>query len=153
MFQSLIATTATWFTLPVRLALGLIFVAHGAQKAFGVWGGPGWSKFLSFPAPFGFMRPTWLWMGAALFAELVGGTLILIGLLTRVGAFLVVCTMLTAMFGVHWKGGFFLSRDPNVMSGIEYTLALLGMSLALLIVGGGRFSVDEKLQAPPRRRW
>jgi putative oxidoreductase len=153
MFQSLIATTATWFTLPVRLALGLIFIAHGAQKAFGVWGGQGWSKFLSVPPPFGFMRPTWLWMGAALAAELVGGLLILLGLLTRVGAFLIACTMLTAMFGVHWKGGFFLSRDPTVTSGIEYTLALLGMSLALLLAGGGRLSLDEKLQAPPRRRW
>ncbi|MCA1556769.1 MAG: DoxX family protein, partial [Acidobacteria bacterium] len=96
MFQNLIATTATWFTLPVRLALGIIFVAHGAQKAFGVWGGPGWTKFLSFPTPFGFMRPTWLWMGAALVAELIGGALILVGLLTRVGAFLIACTMLTA---------------------------------------------------------
>ncbi|MDQ1557985.1 MAG: putative oxidoreductase [Pyrinomonadaceae bacterium] len=148
MFQSLIATTATWFTLPVRLALGLIFMAHGAQKAFGVWGGPGWSKFLSFPAPFGFMRPTWLWMGAALFAELIGGALVFFGLLTRVGAFFLAITMLVAMVGVHWGGGFFLSNK-----GIEYTVALLGMSLALLVSGGGRLSVDEKLQAPPRRRW
>jgi putative oxidoreductase len=148
MFQSLIATTATWFTLPVRLALGLIFMAHGAQKAFGVWGGPGWTKFLSFPAPFGFMRPTWLWMGAALAAELVGGALVFFGLLTRVGAFFLAITMLVAMVGVHWGGGFFLSNK-----GIEYTVALLGMSLALLIAGGGRLSVDEKLQAPPRRRW
>ncbi|MDQ1592125.1 MAG: putative oxidoreductase [Pyrinomonadaceae bacterium] len=148
MFQSLIATTATWFTLPVRLALGLIFMAHGAQKAFGVWGGPGWSKFLSFPAPFGFMRPTWLWMGAALFAELIGGALVFFGLLTRVGAFFLAITMLVAMVGVHWSSGFFLSNK-----GIEYTVALLGMSLALLVSGGGRLSVDEKLQAPPRRRW
>ena len=148
MFQNLIATTATWFTLPVRLALGLIMAAHGAQKAFGVWGGPGWTKFMAYPPPFAFMRPAWFWMGAALFAELVGGALILIGLLTRVGAFLIACTMLTAMFGVHWKGGFFLSN-----SGIEYTVALLGMSLALLIAGGGRLSVDEVLQTPRRRRW
>lgn len=148
MFQNLIATTATWVTVPLRLALGVIFIAHGAQKAFGVWGGLGWQKFMASPTPFGFMRPTWLWLGAALFAELVGGALILIGLLTRVGAFLIACTMLTAMFGVHWKGGFFLRN-----SGIEYTVALLGMSLALLVAGGGRFSVDEKLQAPPRRRW
>ena len=146
MFQNLIATTATWFTLPVRLALGLIMAAHGLQKAFGVWGGPGWSKFLAAPAPFGFMRPTWLWMGAALVAELIGGLLVLFGLLTRVGAFLIACTMLTAIFGVHW-GAFFAPK------GFEYPVALLGMSLALLIVGGGRLSIDEKLQAPPRRRW
>ncbi len=148
MFQSLVATTATWFTLPVRLALGLVFIAHGAQKVFGVWGGPGWAKFTAASAPFGFMRPAWLWMGMAAVAELVGGVLVLIGLLTRAGAFFLSITMLVAMFGVHWSGGFFLSNR-----GIEYTVALLGMSLALLIAGGGRLSVDEKLQAPPRRRW
>ncbi len=153
MFRELVATRPTWATLPVRLALGAVFVAHGAQKVFGVWGGPGWAKFTAAAAPFGFMRPAWLWMAAAAVAELVGGALVLLGLFTRVGAFLIAATMLVAMFGVHWKGGFFLSREPGVTSGIEYTLALLGMSLALLIAGGGRLSVDEKLQAPPRRRW
>ena len=146
MFQSLIATTAAWFTLPVRLALGVIFIAHGAQKVFGAWGGPGWAKFTAADAPFGFMRPAWLWMGMAAVAELVGGLLVLLGLLTRAGAFFLAITMIVAMFGVHW-GAFFAPK------GIEYTVALLGMSLALLIAGGGRLSVDEKLQAPPRRRW
>jgi putative oxidoreductase len=148
MLQSLIATTATWFTLPIRLALGVIFIAHGAQKVLGVWGGPGWTKFTAASAPFGFMRPAWLWMGMAAIAELVGGLLVLLGLLTRAGAFFLAITMLVAMFGVHWSGGFFLSNR-----GIEYTVALLGMSLALLMAGGGRLSVDERLQAPPRRRW
>lgn len=146
MLQNLLATTATWFTLPVRLALGLIFIGHGAQKVFGVWGGPGWTKFTGAETPFAFMRPAWLWLAMAAIAELVGGVLILLGLLTRVGAFFLAITMLVAMFGVHW-GAFFMPR------GIEYTVALLGMSLALLIAGGGRLSVDERLQAPPRRRW
>jgi putative oxidoreductase len=147
MLQNLIATTAAWFTLPVRLALGIIFIGHGAQKVFGVWGGPGWAKFTASDAPFAFMRPAWLWLALAAASELVGGLLVLLGLLTRVGAFFLSITMLVAMFGVHW-GAFFL---PN--RGIEYTVALLGMSLALLIAGGGRLSVDERLQAPPRRRW
>ena len=146
MLQNLIATTAAWFTLPVRLALGIIFIGHGAQKVFGAWGGPGWAKFTAADAPFAFMRPAWLWLAMAAVAELVGGLLVLLGLLTRVGAFFLAVTMTVAMVGVHW-GAFFMPR------GIEYTVALLGMSLALLIAGGGRFSVDERLQAPPRRRW
>jgi putative oxidoreductase len=147
MFQNLLATTAAWFTLPIRLALGLIFIGHGAQKVFGAWGGPGWAKFTAgMEAPFAFMRPSWLWLAMAAIAELVGGVLVLLGLLTRVGAFFLAVTMLVAMLGVHW-GAFFMPR------GIEYTVALLGMSLALLVAGGGRFSVDERLQAPPRRRW
>ena len=146
MLQNLIATTATWFTLPVRLALGLIFIGHGAQKVFGAWGGPGWAKFTATDTPFAFMRPAWLWLSIAAISELVGGVLVLLGLLTRAGAFFLAVMMLVAMLGVHW-GAFFMPR------GIEYTVALLGMSLALLIAGGGRLSVDEKLQAPPRRRW
>lgn len=150
MFGRLTETGRTWVTLPLRLTLGLIFVAHGAQKVFGVWAGPGLHKMLTFPAPFGWMKPAWLWMAAAAFAELVGGALVLLGLLTRVGAFLVLVVMVTAMFGVHWAGGFFISNQPT--PGIEYTVALAGAALALLIAGGGRVSADEALSNPRRRR-
>ena len=146
MFQRLIATTATWVTVPLRLTLGTIFIGHGAQLVFGAWGGPGWSKVLSFPTPFSFMRPSWLWMAAAALSQLVGGALVLVGLLTRVGAFLILCVMLTAMIGVHLHSGFFLP------AGIEYTLALAGVCLALLIAGGGRLSLDAALVDPRARR-
>ena len=147
MFSKLIATTPTWITLPLRLALGLIFIAHGAQKVFGAFNGPGLARWMTFPAPFSFMRPTWFWLGAAALAELVGGIFVLTGLLTRVGAFLILCVMLTAMLGVHWKNGFFLP------GGIEFTIALLGICLALLIAGGGQASVDGALAGARGRRW
>ena len=145
MFRKLIATSPVWTAVPIRLALGVIFVAHGAQKVLGSFNGPGLAKFTSFPAPFTFMRPAWLWMGAAAFAELIGGILIIMGLLTRVGALLIFCTMLTAVIGVHWKAGLFL---PD---GFEYALALLAMSLALLISGGGMGSIDLALASGRRR--
>jgi putative oxidoreductase len=143
MFRGLIQTAPTWFTLPIRIALGIIFIAHGAQKIFGVWGGPGLSRFASNPTPFGWMQPAGFWMGAAAFAELLGGVLVLTGLLTRLGALMIAPVMLVAMFGVHWTGGFFSTNKP--LAGIEYTVALLGMALALLIAGGGRASIDEAL--------
>lgn len=149
MFRKLIATAPTWYTLPVRLALGIIFIAHGAQKVFGVWGGKGFSASISGTPPYGFMRPASLWMTAAVLSEFGGGILVLLGLLTRLGAFSLVCVMLTAMFGVHWAGGFFLSNQP--IPGIEYTVALLGMSLALLISGGGQASLDMGLMKTGRR--
>jgi putative oxidoreductase len=143
MFRRLISTSASWVPVPLRLALGVIFVAHGSQKVFGSFSGPGFAKWTTFPAPFPFMRPAWVWMGAAALAELIGGVLIFLGLLTRIGAFLLFCTMLSAIVGVHWPVFF---APP----GLEYPLALLSMSLALLISGGGMASVDRALSG--RRR-
>jgi putative oxidoreductase len=149
MFRKLIATVPTWYTLPVRLSLGTIFIAHGAQKVLGVWGGKGFTASIAGSPPYGFMRPAGLWMTAAVLSEFVGGILVFLGLLTRVGAFAIMCVMLTAMLGVHWAGGFFISNQP--LPGIEYTLALLGMSLALVISGGGQASLDMGLMKTGRR--
>ena len=144
MFQQIIATAPTWINLPLRLALGLIFIGHGSQKVFGVWGGKGLNEFMAGVPPLG-LRPAWLWMGAAAFSELVGGILVLLGFLTRLGALMIIPVMLVAILGVHW-GGFFLPK------GIEYAFALLCVALALVVAGGGRLSVDERLMSSRGRR-
>jgi putative oxidoreductase len=143
MFRKLIATSASWVPVPLRLSLGLIFMGHGAGKVLGSFNGPGLTKFTSFPAPFPFMRPAWLWMGAAALAELIGGILVFLGLLTRVGAFLIACVMLTALVGVHWPK-FFMPE------GLEFAMVLLAASLALLISGGGMASVDRAISGGRR---
>lgn len=136
MLRRLTSTSATWATVPLRLAMGVIFIGHGAGKVLGLFDGPGLRAFTSFPAPFPFMRPAWLWMGAAALSELIGGILLLLGLFTRLGAFVIACTMLTAIVGVHWPAFF----GPK---GIEFALALLGGALSLLISGGGQASMDR----------
>jgi putative oxidoreductase len=75
----------------------------------------------------------------------MGGVLLLLGLLTRVGAFFLACTMLVAVVGVHWPI-FFASNK-----GFEYPMALFAMSLALLISGGGAASIDLALSGSRRR--
>ncbi len=144
MFSRLTATSSTWITVPLRLALGAVFFAHGAQKVLGSFGGHGLKAFISDSTPFSFMRPAWLWLAAAAFSELIGSILVLLGLLTRVGAFLLMCVMLTAVVGLHW-GVFFAPK------GMEYPLSLLAMCLALLIGGGGQLSVDRGLSGGKRR--
>jgi putative oxidoreductase len=144
MFRKIIATTPTWITVPIRLGLGVVIVAHGAQKVLGSFGGPGFNAFISGNTPFSFMRPTWLWLAAAAFAEFLGGILVILGLFTRVSAFLIGCVMLTAVAGVHWPN-FFASKR-----GYEFAFALLAMSLALLISGGGAASIDLAMSG--RRR-
>jgi putative oxidoreductase len=151
MFRRLIATYPTWAALPLRLALGIVFIAHGAQKVFGIWGGPGWAQFTARETPFAWMQPASFWMSAAALSELVGGVLVLLGLLTRLGALMIVPVMLVAVLGVHWSGGFFMARG-EARDGIEYAFTLLMLSLALLVMGGGRASVDEALSGRRGRR-
>jgi putative oxidoreductase len=73
-------------------------------------------------------------------SELVGGILVGLGFLTRVGAFFIACTMLTAVAGIHWPNGLFAANR-----GYEYPMTLLGIALALIISGGGQASVDKVL--------
>lgn len=145
MFRKLIATSSTWFPLPIRLALGAVMIAHGSQKVLGSFGGPGFNAFISNNTPFSFMRPAWLWLSAAALTELVGGILVTLGFLTRVGALLFACVMLTAILGVHWQAGFFAANR-----GYEFPLTLLAMTIALLISGGGQASVDKSLSGGRR---
>ncbi len=139
--NKLTATIATWSTLPLRLVLGAIMIAHGAQKVLGVSGGRGFSAWIAGQPPFDFMRPAWFWLGVAAFSEFIGGMMIVIGLYTRLAAFLIACTMATAVFGVHFRNGFFLSQG-----GYEFALALLGIAVSLMIIGGGNASADQKLR-------
>ncbi|MEP6743198.1 MAG: DoxX family protein [bacterium] len=145
MFRRLISTSSTWIPVPLRLAMGAVFVGHGAQKTLGSFGGPGFEKWNSLSSlPLSFMKPAWLWLGAAAISELLGGIMILLGLLTRVGAFLTACVMITAIVSQHWPA-FFAPK------GIEYPMSLLAISLALLISGGGMASVDRALSGGRRR--
>ena len=143
MLHSLTTTTATWSLLPLRIALGLIFIARGSQIVFGAFGGPGFDNYLNrTPVPLG-LTPPKLWLTLAAFGQLVGGIMVLLGLFTRVGAFILGSIMFVALYGIHWKYGFFL--HDNGIDGIEYALALLCMCVALMVEGGGRGSVDATL--------
>ena len=145
MFRSLVSTSSAWFTVPVRLAIGAVFLAHGSQKVLGSFGGKGLAAFVANQPPYPFMKPAWLWMGAAAFSELIGGVLLIFGFLTRLGAFFLICIMAVAVFGVHWPHFF-------APGGMEYPMVLLAGSLALLIFGGGAASVDLGLTRPGGRR-
>ena len=147
MFRKLIVTSPTLLTIPLRLVLAIVMIAHGSQKVLGLWNGPGFKTFTAGTTPFSFMKPAWLWLGAAALSELVGGIFVGLGFLTRVGAFFIACTMLTAIAGVHWPNGLFSANR-----GYEYPMVLLGIALALLISGGGQASVDKALSGGGKRR-
>jgi putative oxidoreductase len=143
MLNFLTTTKPTWATLPLRIALGIIFLAHGAQKVFGAFGGAGFDNWINTPVQITLpanLPSIKFWLACAAFAELVGGGLVLFGFATRVGALLLGVVMSVALYFVHWRYGFFL-RD----GGVEYVFALWCMCIALVIEGGGRASVDSTL--------
>ena|SRR6266446_2855776 len=128
-----------WANFILRSFVGFIFLAHGAQKLFGVFGGPGLEGAGKMFEQFGFV-PGEKWALAVGIVELVGGAALLIGLLTRYAALLLSVVMAVAMIVVHLPNGFFL---PN---GIEFVFALLAANLALLVGGPGELAVDGWLR-------
>ncbi|MFP2769794.1 DoxX family protein [Oceanisphaera sp. KMM 10153] len=125
--------------LALRLPAGAIFVAHGAQKLFGSFGGYGLEGTGQWMAGIG-LEPGYLMALAAGSAEFFGGMALLIGLLTRPAAFMLAITMLVAIIGVHLPNGLFMSNN-----GYEFGLALLSISVALVFNGGGKWSLDGTL--------
>ncbi|QDF75039.1 MULTISPECIES: DoxX family protein [Shewanella] len=126
--------------LVLRLPLGLILAAHGAQKLFGWFGGYGLEGTGQWMASVGF-EPGYLMALLAGSAEFFGGLALVLGLLTRPAAALAAFTMAVAMT-VHLGNGLFVSNN-----GYEFALILLAASLSLALQGGGRYSVDAILTA------
>ena len=137
----LFSTGPTWMTLPLRIALGLIFMAHGGQKLFAWFGGHGLQATAGFFDQMG-LSPGIFWATLAACGEFFGGLLIFLGLMTRFGALNIAVVMLVAIFKVHWPAFF----APN---GFEFPLANLAAALALLIAGGGKASVDAVIGGKP----
>ena len=131
--------------LALRIPASAIFVAHGAQKLFGGFGGYGLEGTGQWMASIG-LEPGYLMALAAGSAEFFGGIALLIGLLTRPAALVLAITMLVAIFTVHFPNGLFMSNN-----GYEFGLALLAISVALALNGGGKLSLDRKLSGAERR--
>lgn len=125
--------------LALRIPVGSIFAAHGAQKLFGWFGGHGLDGTGQFFGSVG-LNPGYLMALLAGLAEFFGGLALVAGLLVRPAAAALALAMLIAIFAVHWSKGFFASSG-----GYEYALALFAASLSLLFSGAGRFSVDRAI--------
>ncbi|OUL59815.1 DoxX family protein [Pseudoalteromonas ulvae] len=121
----------------LRLVAGIIFSAHGAQKLFAWFGGYGLDGTGQWMESIG-LAPGFLMALLAGSAEFFGGILLLLGLLTRPAALALAGTMVVAILTAHIGNGLFMSNN-----GYEFGLALLAMSVALVIQGGGRFSLDS----------
>lgn len=124
--------------LILRLVVGLLLAAHGAQKLFGWFGGYGLRGTSGWIASLG-LKPAGLWTLAAALGEFGGGLLIAFGLLTPLGAVAAAATMVTAIVLAHWPKVF--ASD----NGFEFPLVLLAAAVAIALSGPGAYSLDAVL--------
>lgn len=121
--------------LILRVVVGGTLFAHGAQKAFGWWGGPGLAGWTGFIGQMGF-RPAPVFAALSIGAEL-SGALLLLGLLTPLVGMLLVGQVVVIIGKAHFKNGFW-----NANKGYEFALSLLGGVVAVILAGPGTISVD-----------
>lgn len=147
MLKKLFETESDIATFILRLMLGIVFFPHGMQKLLGWFGGPGFSGTMGMfttqmgiPALFAFL---------AIMAEGLGCLGLLTGLLTRVAAFGITVNMIVAVYMIHWHNGFFMNwfgamtgGGKPAGEGFEYHLLVIAIGIALMIRGGGRWSID-----------
>jgi putative oxidoreductase len=139
----LLGTYPSWSRLVVRLALGIVFFAHGAQKMFGWFGGHGLKATIQGFQQYLKVPPAATVLAA--FVECFGGLALIVGVLARPAAAGLIGVMLVAIAKVHWKNGFFMATQPGQSNGWEYNFALIAMALAVLIGGAGALSIDIAL--------
>ena len=152
MLHRLLVTDDSKATAILRLVLGVVFFAHGAQKLLGWFGGPGFSGTMGFftgymhiPAPFALL---------AIAAEFFGGLGLIFGFLTRIAAFGIAMNMVVAVAMVHRTFGFFMNwTGTQKGEGFEYHLLALAVTTFLMIRGAGALSVDRSIvTASPARQ-
>ncbi len=140
----LLGTYPSWSRLVVRLALGLVFFAHGAQKVFGWFGGRGLKATIQTFQQYLKIPPAATALAA--FLECFGGLALIVGFLARPVALGLIGVMFVAVATVHWKHGFFLASQPGQANGWEFNFALAAMALAVVIGGAGALSIDLLLR-------
>jgi putative oxidoreductase len=146
MFKKLLGTADDSTLTFMRLILGIVFFAHGAQKALGWFGGYGFAGTMGFfttqmhiPAPLAFL---------VICAEFLGGLGLVLGFLTRIAAFGITMNMLVAMLMVHVHIAFFMNWAGNQKGeGYEFHLLALALAIPIMIRGAGAFSVDRAISS------
>jgi putative oxidoreductase len=142
--QYLLQTTNSCAPMLARLTLGIVMLPHGLQKAFGCFGGYGFTGTMSFftqsmhiPAPLAFL---------AIAAEFAGSIGLIVGCLSRVAAFGIATNMVVAIITVHSANGFFMNwYGTQKGEGFEYHLLAIGLALIMMIHGAGKWSLDRCL--------
>jgi putative oxidoreductase len=129
----------------LRLAVGAVFVAHGAQKLFAVWGGGGLTGTAAYFEQIG-LTPAMPLAILQSVIELFGGLMLILGALTIVAAGALTASMLVAIWKVHLPHGFFINwaLTPGQGHGYEFNFVLIAALVSLMLTGPGALSIDGR---------
>jgi putative oxidoreductase len=143
--RSLLKTQDDVVPLILRVFLAIVMFPHGAQKVLGWFGGNGLAGTMHFMTGMGIPA---VFAALAIAAEFLGPIGLFIGLLTRVAALAIGVEMVVAVMLVHAGNGFFMNWSGKQKGeGFEYHLLVIGISVALMIAGGGKLSLDLALSS------
>lgn len=129
--------------LVIRIVVGLIVAAHGAQKLFGWWGGSGMSGWTGAMVRMR-IRPAVAWAWTSALSELVGGILFAMGFLSPLGSMAIAGSMLVAVALVHLPKGFWVTKG-----GYEFNLSILAAAVGIALAGPGAYSLDAAFGIHP----
>ena len=133
-----------WSALVARLALGIVIFPHGAQKLFGWFGGYGFDGTMGFLTSQA--RLPYIIALLVILIESIGALFVFFGFATRIAALAILANFIGVVFKVHAANGFFMNwTGAQKGEGFEYFLLLLGLTIILLITGGGKASIDAVL--------
>jgi putative oxidoreductase len=139
--RALFATDEAWSSLILRVMLGLVMFPHGAQKLLGWYGGFGFSGTIGYFTIA--MHLPWIIAFLIIIGEFFGSLALIAGFLTRFTALSIAIIMVGAITMVHWPHGFFMNWfGKQTGEGYEYHLLVIAISVALIVAGGGKWSVD-----------
>ena len=149
MFKRLLQTTNDPVFTIIRLVLGLVFFAHGAQKMLGWFGGYGFASTLSAFSTSGMPIPLALFV---ILTEFFGSVALICGAFTRVASGAIALLMVGAIAMVHAHVGFYMNWfGQQKGEGFEYHLLAIGLAVAVLVRGAGSFSIDGLLSKSTAR--
>ena len=124
-----------------RVILGCVMLPHGMQKLFGWFGGFGFTNTMTYFTQTAGLP--WIIAFLIIMGESLGSLGLIVGFFTRLSALGLICIMVGAIITVHIPNGFFMNWfGKQAGEGFEYHLLVIGMSIPLLISGGGKYSVD-----------
>ena len=144
MINRILNTESNWGALVARLTLGIVLFPHGAQKMLGWFGGYGFAGTMD--AFTNQMHLPWMVAFTVIIIEFLGSICLILGLASRLWSLAITGLFIGIIFTVHWEHGFFMNWLGNQAGeGYEYALLIIGIAIAVLINGSGKYALDTQI--------